>query len=42
MMKKFRAYGTPDKKRKKRDEEMVYIECNQPAEVVNDEANHEF
>ena len=25
IMKKIRAYGTPEKKRKKRDEEMVYI-----------------
>jgi len=38
-MKKIRAYGTPEKKKKKRDEEMVYIEKNQPNEVVYVEAN---
>ena len=33
-MKKIRAYGTPDKRRKKKDEEMVYICNNKPTEVV--------
>ncbi len=41
-MKKIRAYGTPEKKRKKRDEEMVYIGKNQPIDVVIVEANKEF
>ena len=41
-MKKIRAYGTPDKRRKKKDEEMVHISNNQPTEVVYVEANHEF
>ena len=33
-MKKIRAYGTPEKRRKKKDEEMVYICNNKPTEVV--------
>ena len=37
-MKKIRAYGTPEKKKKKRDEEMVYISSNQPTEVEYVEA----
>ena len=41
-MKKIRAYGTPEKKRKKRDEEMVYFSNNQPTEVVYIEANQAF
>ena len=41
-MKKIRAYGTPEKKRKIRDEEMVYIGKNQPNDVVIVEANQEF
>ncbi len=41
-MKKIRAYGTPEKKKKKRDEEMVYIEKNQPKEVFIIEANQAF
>ena len=41
-MKKIRAYGTPEKKRKKRDEEMAYIRNNQPTEAVYIEANQAF
>ncbi len=41
-MKKIRAYGTPEKKRKKRDEDMIHIRCNQPSEVVYFEANKGF
>ena len=41
-MKKIRAYGTPEKKRKKRDEEMVYIGKNQPNDFVIVESNLEF
>ena len=37
-MKKIRAYGTPEKKKKKRDEEIVNIISNQPTEVVYLEA----
>ncbi len=33
-MKKIRAYGTPEKRRKKKDQEMVYICNNKPTEVV--------
>ena len=32
-MKNIRAYGTPEKKKKKRDEAMVYICNNKPNEV---------
>ncbi len=41
-MKKIRAYGTPEKKRKKRDEEMVYIGKKQTNDVVIVEANQKF
>ncbi len=42
MIKKFRAYGTPEKKRKKRDEQMVYIGNNQATDAVIVEANKAF
>ena len=38
-MKKIRAYGTPEKRRKKKDEEMVYISNNQSKEFVYVEDN---
>ena len=41
-MKKIRAYDTPQKNRKKRDEEMKYVESNKPTEVVYIEANQVF
>ena len=41
-MKKIRAYGTPDKQRKKKDEEMVYIRSNKFNDIVFVEANQEF
>ena len=41
-MKKIRAYGTPEKKRKKRDEEMVYIVKNQPNNFIIVEDSQEF
>ena len=41
-MKKIRAYGTPDKRRKKKDEEMAHISNNQPTEVAYVETNHSF
>ena len=33
-MKKIRPYGTPERQRKKKDEEMVYICNNKPTEFV--------
>ena len=41
-MKKIRAYDTPEKKRKKVDEEKIHIRCNQPTEVIYVEANKAF
>ena len=41
-MKKITAYGTPDKRRKKKDEEMFYIGSNQLNDIKYAEDNKAF